>query len=212
MFLFITCISIYSCGPSAEEISNKKKFEEEENAKAAYKAYTEAQANNPIRFDKYLKKMQGTWIFQQTQPCVELSKSKFGLTETNERTGVCQKMKIIINGNSYKVYLEDFGVINNMLVRKDETNKPLPLDYDLGTELPGCEGKIELRQFDNENNPNKAIVICRIDFNYACTEISGTADERFNHLYWDDSKEALNWTFHRTYGLCDYNGYCNRVK
>lgn len=200
-------IILYACGPNEQEIAEQKKKAEEERGKQRADSIAKVKAENPARFKKYLDKLQGTWSFEANNPCLP------------DGSSLCQKMKINIQGNTYKVFICDFDVKGDKLVRESknlgEPDESLPLDYDLEKDKPSYEGKIELseREYDIENKSNYlnlATIVCQYG-DVVLTQFGGNDRGSMNTFYWDDEKEALYWSYSNS-SKCQFKGYCQKAK
>lgn len=216
LVLIALCISFSGCGQKSEKSEEARKKKMVEDAKIAAAVAANKPKNDSIRFDKYLAKMQGTWFFNQTQPCTKVSNDKYGLNETNGAAGICLKMKIVITGRTYKAYLIDFALKNTdeALVQDNATYKIKTVKLnqvpELGIGLPTCEGKIELMNFPVEN-PDQVLVVCLKGYNTVCTEFGGSNNGDGNRLYWDDKKGALHWDYFKQ-SKCSFSGFCEKLK
>ena len=189
---------LFSCGEDKQKQADAALYADllKQKAKVDSVALYESDKNNPVHFKNFWSKLNGTWVFQQIQPCEILSKDKYGLDKTNGGTGVCEKMKIIINGNKYKVYYLDFGTKNNVILKDKELN-----DGNLG--WPPTEGEFNLIHPDW---PGFSAQLRGTKYRNEMFAVQGGIDQ----LFWDDKKEALYWIY-RNGANCQFEGYCERL-
>lgn len=216
LLLFIG-ISLFSCGPSEKEkmeIAQKARTDRSDAVKDSMEVIKK---KNQLRFETYLQKMQGTWIFQQTHNCTRIN--NLYLPNADVANGICLKMKIIISGDSYKAYFLHLAVKDGIIIN----------DINIETAQQCCGGRIQFYEYpykqtmkqknvDAENSTNFATLICD-NLTYMstliCKPLGMDIDNETNILLWDDTKEALHWTYtprKAEYEGCRFSGYCEHQK
>lgn len=221
--LAIACFMLLSCGSDAQnktKSTDAKTSNVEKQKMEARTAELEGRKKeNPARFAKYAEKMQGTWTFQQVQKCIKVSKDKFGLDSTKGGIGVGIKVKIVIAGNTYKLYAIEYGAKNNgeVIIQDENTYQKKTVKEDqlntLGSGNPFCQGKFELAPSNlfEENNTTLATVLFYTFGNSSCSLTGGSGTLVQGNLYWDDKKGTLHWTYLKQ-SQCQFEGDLQPVK
>lgn len=221
LLVIFVCVCIFSCGPSEKEKIEMAEKIRTDRVNAVNDSLEIIKKKNQIRFETYLKKMQGTWIFQQTQNCSRINNRY--LPNYDVANGICLKMKITISGSSYKAYFLHLAVKDGIIINDISIETVTPAIGEI------CGGGIQFYDYphnqamrpkilDTESSQNFATLICdNIAYlnTQVCKPLGMDIDNETNILFWDDTKEALHWTYtprRAEYEGCQFSGYCEHQK
>jgi hypothetical protein len=180
----------------------------------------ESAKKNLTRFDNYVDKMQGTWIFDEIKNVPNEVRAKYGFISSRDTiAGAGVKMKLVITGNVYKACRMDYFPKKNQSIMIYKNYKWITIDNKdakyIVIDYPLCDGtKIEAMDdktiSEIKDNQNRAQVILSNN-GTVCSEFGGNRSNIINLLYWDDTKEALFWQYYSPMSQITFSGFCHRA-